>query len=324
MACKQQPQRAPWRLHRRWCAAQLALSAPRQSSKPSPPLPRPASQAIKASPDGLQAELERQLEAERQRLATLRCEEAALAGMASYQQDAIQVLQFANLADQLGGEVTFEPAEGTDEGSQWAAAYASCLVPIQDVEESLEGSVLSGSNSVTLQRGTDQAPPAGQAAAGEPSSAAAGQAAAGGPGSGSAARGATSSSSGGGGSRGSRRNGSAGGREGGTADCSASGAAGSAKAPAHSTVAGAAASAAAAAPSGGAGAPTSSGGAAATGGSAPARSGGRGAASGSPLADRLGLQGEDRGLLERLMQEQRVTKFWYDAGSDTVRATFMR
>lgn len=60
-----------------------------------PNLPMPL-QAVQADPASWQQDMERQLEAERRRLAELQCDEAALNSMAAYQQEAMQVLGFAD------------------------------------------------------------------------------------------------------------------------------------------------------------------------------------------------------------------------------------
>lgn len=119
-------------------------------------------QAVQADPDSWQTAIQRQLEAERRRLAELHCEEAALNSMAAYQQEAMQVLEFANFSDRVGGEVTFlgaaaaaastaaapgDPAAavGTAAAAEkgggekdWVALFAANLVPIQQVEDSAD------------------------------------------------------------------------------------------------------------------------------------------------------------------------------------------
>ena len=112
--------------------------------------------------------MQQQLESERRRLAELHCEEAALNGMAAYQQEAMQVLEFANFADQMGGEVTFlgaaaaaadlsaaggsgaaatdsaaadtaAAAEKASDIKDWVALYAATLVPAEQVDCSVTG-----------------------------------------------------------------------------------------------------------------------------------------------------------------------------------------
>lgn len=54
-------------------------------------------QAVQADPASWQQDIERQLEAERRRLAELQCDEAALNSMAAYQQEAMQVLGLSGI-----------------------------------------------------------------------------------------------------------------------------------------------------------------------------------------------------------------------------------
>ena len=148
------------------CAQQEALLRARCLSVSSvlacAALPAQPVQAVQADPDSWQTAIQRQLDAERRRLAELHCEEAALNSMAAYQQEAMQVLEFANFSDRMGGEVTFlgaaaaaastaaapgDPAAAADTAAaaekgggekDWVALFAANLVPMEQVEDSAD------------------------------------------------------------------------------------------------------------------------------------------------------------------------------------------